>query len=119
MSKQKDSKYGAKRTEVDGITFHSKAEARRYQELRLLEKAGEVKELELQPKFPLHVPVKGRANLFQQVAIYIADFRYRRGPRGVLVIEDVKSEPTKTPVYRLKKRMFETQYGLEITEVLR
>jgi hypothetical protein len=86
-------------------------------ELKLLEKAGEVKELELQPKFPLHVPVKGRANLFQQVAFYVADFRYRRGPRGVLVIEDVKGVRTQT--YRLKKRMFETQYGLEITEVLR
>jgi hypothetical protein len=112
-------KYGAKPTIIDGVRFASKAEARRYQELRLLEKAGEVKELELQPKFPLHVPVKGRANLFQQVAFYVADFRYRRGPRGVLVIEDVKSKPTKTPVYRLKKRMFETQYGLDITEVTR
>jgi dsDNA-binding SOS-regulon protein len=108
------SKYRAVRTEVDGITFASKAEARRYSELKLLEKAGEVKELELQPKFPLYAPTRSKQ---EQVTTYVADFRYRRGPKGILVIEDVKG--MKTPVYRLKKKWFEAQYGLLITEVLR
>jgi dsDNA-binding SOS-regulon protein len=109
-------KYGAQRTEVDGVKFSSKAEARRYQELRLLEKAGEVKELELQPKFPLHAPQRGSSQ-HEKVSTYIADFRYRRGPKGVLVIEDVKG--MRTPLYRLKKKWMEVQYGLKITEVLR
>jgi hypothetical protein len=108
------SKYRAQPTEVDGIRFHSKAEARRYLELKLLEKAGEVKELELQPKFPLYAPSKSWGK-HELVAIYVADFRYRKGPRGLLVIEDVKG--MKTPVYRLKKKWFEAQYGLSITEV--
>jgi hypothetical protein len=110
------SKYRAQPTVVDGIRFASKAEARRYSELKLLEKIGEVKELELQPKFPLHSP-KRHSRQFERVCTYIADFRYRRGPQGVLVVEDVKG--MKTPVYRLKKKWFEAQYGLKITEVLR
>ena len=48
-----NSKYGAIRTTVDGVTFASKAEARRYAELKLLEQAGEIKGLELQPKFDI------------------------------------------------------------------
>lgn len=107
-------KYGAMATVVDGVRFSSKAEARRYQELTLLERAGQIKELELQPKFPLYVAHQ-RGGELHQVCTYIADFRYREGPRGVLVIEDVKG--CKTPVYRLKKKMFENQYGLAITEI--
>jgi hypothetical protein len=107
------SKYRAQPTEVDGIRFHSKAEARRYSELKMLEKAGEIKELELQPKFPLcaHPRMNGAG---VKVCDYVADFRYRKGPRGLLVIEDVKG--MKTPVYRLKKKWFQAQYGIEITE---
>lgn len=109
-------KYRAVPTVVDGVRFASKAEAARYAELKLLEKAGEVKELELQPKFPLcaHPRIHGAG---VKVCDYVADFRYRHGPRGVLVIEDVKG--MKTPVYRLKKKWFEAQYGIEITEVRR
>lgn len=99
-------KYGAIRTTVDGITFASKAEARRYSELKLLEKAGEIRGLELQPKFPLEVSGT-------KVATYIADFKYFRAQMPV--IEDVKG--MRTPAYRLKKKMFEAQYGVQITEV--
>jgi dsDNA-binding SOS-regulon protein len=109
-------KYGAQRTEVDGVKFSSKAEARRYQELRMLEKAGEVKELELQPKFPLYAPSRSWGK-HELVSTYVADFRYRKGPKGILVIEDVKG--CITPLYRLKRKWFRAQYGLEITEVMR
>jgi hypothetical protein len=44
----------------------------------------------------------------------VADFRYRQGPRGILVIEDVKG--MRTPTYRLKRKMVEAQYGFEIME---
>lgn len=48
----KTHKYSAKSMEVDGHKFPSKREARRYQELVLLAKAGEIDDLELQPRFP-------------------------------------------------------------------
>lgn len=114
---QKRHKYGAVRTEVDGLKFHSKREAKRYQELRLLEKAGEVKELILQPRFPLLVPGRGNGGAYERVHLgdYVADFRYRLGPRGLLMIEDVKG--FKTPLYKWKKRHVEAQYGITVTEV--
>ncbi len=111
------SKYRSQATEVDGIRFHSKAEARRYAELKLLVKAGEVKDLELQPRFPLYSPTRHKTHsggTFVTICTYVADFRYRQGPSGVLVVEDVKG--VKTPLYRLKKKWFEAQYGLTITE---
>jgi hypothetical protein len=102
---------------VDGIVFASKAEARRYAELRLLEKAKEIYDLELQPKFPIYVTRPGHttSRSDKPVTTYIADFRYRRGPRGILTIEDVKG--MKTPVYRLKKKLVEAQYGIQIQEI--
>jgi hypothetical protein len=110
-------KYRAVPTVVDGIRFASKKEAARYGELKLLEKAGEVKELTLQPRFPLFSPGRGNGGPYARVHIcdYVADFRYREGPSGLLVIEDVKG--VKTAVYRLKKKWFEAQYGIEILEV--
>lgn len=105
------SKYHAKATTIDGIRFDSKAEARRYQQLCILEKVGEISELERQPVFDLlvsdfvHRPVK--------VGVYRADFRYKAN--GRLVVEDVKG--IRTTTYRLKKKMVEAQYGIQITEV--
>jgi hypothetical protein len=98
-------KYHAIPTEIDGIRFDSKSEAIRYQELKLLERAGEISNLELQPKYSIDINGKHICN-------YVADFRYL--DRGVLVVEDVKG--MKTPVYRLKKKMVEAAYGIVITE---
>lgn len=108
-------KYGAQPTTIDNIRFASKAEARRYQELKLLEKAGEIRELELQPKFPLFAPGRGNGGPYECVCVghYVADFRYLEGK--TLQIEDVKG--MKTPLYRWKKKHFEAQYGISITEV--
>lgn len=110
-------KYRAKATIVDGIRFASKKEARRYQELRLLEKAGEIRELQLQPEFDLLAPGRCDGSLHRGVKVgkYVADFRYRAGRNGLLVIEDVKG--FKTPLYRWKKKHVEAQYGIEIREV--
>lgn len=108
-------KYGATPTTVDGVRFASKAEAKRYAELKLLEKAGEVKELELQPRFPLMAPERGSALGRIHIGDYVADFRYRLGPKGLLTIEDVKG--MKTALYRWKKKHVEAQYGITITEV--
>ena len=102
------SKYGAKPTIVDGIRFSSQAEARRYGHLKMLERAGTICDLELQPRFTLLVnQVK--------VATYVADFRYRFPGVSVPVVEDVKG--VQTPVYKLKKKMLLAQDGIIITEV--
>jgi hypothetical protein len=106
-------KYRAQPTVIDGIRFASKAESRRYQELKLLEKAGEIKELEIQPKFPIYVCRRQNGELHEAFK-YVADFRYREGPQGALVIEDVKG--TRTRMYSLKKKAFELQYGIQIRE---
>lgn len=98
-------KYGAVKTVVDGIKFDSKAEARRYKNLKLLERAGEITNLELQPRYDLIVNgVK--------CGFYKADFRYLEN--GKLVVEDVKG--MKTPVYNLKKKLIKVIYGIEIFE---
>lgn len=102
------SKYGAVKTCVDGHVFASQAEARRYGELLLLQKAGEITDLECQPRFPLRV--NGVV-----VAHYVGDFRYRKRD-AALVVEDVKGGPV-TPVFALKRKMVEAQYGIQITEV--
>jgi Protein of unknown function (DUF1064) len=108
-------KYGATVGEAGGIRFQSKAEAARWGELCLLERAKLIRELERQPAFPIVVTnPAGRAVI---VAAYIADFRYREGPEGILVIEDVKGMIT--PLYRLKKKLVEAQYGITITEIRR
>lgn len=116
------SKYKAKPTVVDGIRFHSQKEARRYQELKLLEKAGEIHRLELQRKLPLLAPAKDAPVGFplQKVGDYVADFVYCQctaktcdESRGV--VEDVKGY--RTDMYRWKKRHAEIQYGIQIREV--
>jgi len=95
---------------VDGITFASKAEARRYQELQMLVLAGEVSALVLQVPFALTVPTPGAE---VEIGVYVADFCYR-SKRDGYVVEDVKG--FKTPLYRWKKKHFEAQYDITILE---
>ena len=105
--KQRRSKYNAKKTVVDGIVFHSKAEARRYPILKLLEKSGHIKDLRLQVPFVYRINDK-------KIFTYYADFTYFDVNNND-TIEDVKG--MKTPVYRLKKKLIEAHYGIKITEV--
>jgi len=103
------SKYGAVKTEVDGNVFDSKKEAKRYLVLKAMLQAGEIRELELQPKFDLIVNgVK--------VGKYVADFQYylKHPSSWEAVVEDCKG--MKTPVYRLKKKIVEAIYGITILE---
>jgi len=114
--KRRRSKYNAKKTVVDGITFDSKAEARRYGELKLLERAGLISKLKLQPKYVL-IPAYTNGNGRKIRAMhYIADFEYYDHERKRIVIEDVKGH--KTREYKLKKKLFEKRYKpMTITEV--
>ena len=99
-------KYRNVKTVVDGQTFDSKKEAKRYAELATLEKAGEIKGLLTQQKF-LIVP---KANKVNRARYYVADFVYTTKD-GRRIIEDVKSPITKkNPVYSLKKALVLWQY---------
>jgi len=120
------SKYGAKPMVVGGIRFDSTKEARRYSELRLLEKAGQIRDLETQPRFPIDVVQlwqdgrwawSGPDREIIQCGVFTADFRYVETATGQVVIEDVKSGPTKTTAYRLRKRLVEAIHGVTISEV--
>ena len=107
------SKYGAIKTEVDGITFDSRAEARHYQKLKLLERAGRITDLKLQVRFDLigrHV-IHGKT---ERPIFYKADFAYV-DDESRYVVEDVKGMVT--PLYRLKRRLMMEKYGIEIQEV--
>ena len=102
------SKYGARKTLVDGYLFDSGMEARRYLDLKLLRMAGEIDLLTLQPVFPLIV---------DGVAIgkYVADFSYVLTKNGELVIEDVKGFDV--PLGKWKRKHCEAQYGVSIVVV--
>jgi len=107
------SKYRAVRTTVDGVTFASQREAARYGVLRLLERAGAICHLRLQPRYPLWVrPIREGPPVY--IGTWIGDFEYDR-PTGGTVVEDVKG--VRTPVYKLKKRLVEALYGIQIVEV--
>ena len=99
------SKFRNKRTMLDGIAFDSKKEAARYQELKLLERAGEISELKLQPTFSIEVGG-------HRICKYRADFAYKQG--GADVVEDVKG--IKTPTYRLKAKLLKAVHGITILE---
>jgi hypothetical protein len=105
-------KFHATKTEYLGILFDSKKEAHRYQLLLLRGELGEIADLELQPHFALMVNgIK--------VGRFRADFRYVELATGELITEDVKSPPTRLDrAYRLRKRIVEALYCIEIREVL-
>ena len=101
-------KYRAKAVEIDGIRFDSQREARRYQDLKILQRIGDISELELQPVFPLEcgdAPVRYDSG---RQAKYIADFRYRN-KEGEIIVEDVKGMDTPQ-----SKLMVKAQYCIEV-----
>jgi len=113
-------KYNARKTEVDGMMFDSQKEANRYKELKLLQRAGEIRDLRLQQKFCLIPTIEGaRGGVRQRATYYIADFEYweKTGDHWKRVVEDVKSPATKTAVYKLKKKLMLWRHGVEIREV--
>lgn len=101
----------AKANQITGRRFASKAEARRYLELKMLERAGQISELECQPRFELHA-LDG-----SKVASYLADFRYLERSTRTVVVEDFKGVATQ--IYRLKKKLVEAEHSITIREVRR
>jgi hypothetical protein len=107
-------KYKNIKTEINGKTLDSKREAKRYSELLLLERAKEIKDLQLQVKYELQEGYKLSTKQVRPI-IYIADFVYYDNGLKKWVIEDVKG--MRTEVYKLKKKLFEYKYKIEIHEI--
>ena len=98
-------KYGNKKVQIDCYVFDSVKESKRYKELKLLERAGEITNLELQPRFLLQEGFKKNGKTFRKIE-YIADFKYIEN--GKTIVEDVKG--MQTDVFKLKHKLFEYQY---------
>jgi hypothetical protein len=119
-------KFSARKTLVDGIEFDSDAESRRYLELVLLERAGEISNLELQPVFILQPSFKVKTTVLTpegrtrtktrtiRAITYRADFRYTDST-GQVVVEDVKG--VETEAFRLKAKMTLYVHGVEVIKV--
>jgi len=128
---RKRSKYRSEKVTLelpDGTkhTFDSRKEAKRYNELLIRLKAGEISDLRLQVKFvlipaqyePDTVGVRGgikKGKLIERECSYIADFVYTED--GKEVVEDVKSPITRTPVYKVKKKLLLYVHGIRLKEV--
>ena len=103
------SKYRSQKIIIDGISFDSKREGNRYLELKLLEKAGKIKDLKLQQQFELQPSFRKNGKTIRAIT-YVADFTYLDLETNQNVVEDVKG--FKTDVYMLKRKLFEFQYPL-------
>ena len=120
------SKYGNRKITKDGFTFDSLKEYKRWSELSLLERAGQITDLKRQVKFVL-IPaqrepektgkrggrIKGR--LLEKECSYIADFVYTDACTGIPVVEDAKG--MRTEVYKIKRKLMLYVHGIKISEV--
>lgn len=105
------SKYHARKTTTDGITFDSRREADRYLVLKGMEEDGAIEDLRRQVRYEL-VPAFDVDGRHYRPVYYVADFVYVED--GKEVVEDVKG--MRTDVYRLKSKLFARRYGMSIKE---
>ena len=132
---ESNNKYLNKKVEVDGIMFDSKKEAKRYQELKILEKTGDIVDLKLQVKYIL-IPaqyetverygkkgqrLKDGQKLIERECAYIADFQYYDRMSGELVVEDTKGykDPSSAGYAKfiIKRKLMLYMHGIKIREV--
>lgn len=101
-------KYGNKKTQIDGLVFDSKREAKRYSELKRMQDCGLIEDLRCQVTFEV-IPKCGN----ERAAKYVADFTYMQD--GKMVTEDAKG--TRTRDYVLKRKLMRWVHGIEVVEV--
>lgn len=106
-------KYNNTILKVDGITFHSKKEWKRYVELSTLEKAKQISDLKTQVAFTIIPKLKESTGKAIRETKYIADFTYIEN--GNLVVEDVKG--VRTQAYILKRKLMKHVHGIDIHEI--
>ena len=110
----KQSKYKNKKVNADGYEFDSKKERNYYLKLKTMQELGLIKNLELQKEYILQDKFKLN-NKTRRKITYKADFSYVSAEDGKLHVVDVKG--FKTDVYKLKKKLFEYKYQIELEEV--
>ncbi len=98
-------KYGNRKVIIDDYIFDSIQESRRYKELKLLLKTGEISKLQLQPRFLLQEAFRKNGKSYRKIE-YVADFMYLQN--GKYIVEDVKG--IQTDVFKLKHKIFEKMY---------
>ncbi|MDC4522175.1 DUF1064 domain-containing protein [Acinetobacter baumannii] len=111
-------KFNASKIKLDGMTFDSTKEYKRYIELKALQQRGEIKQLQHHTKFELAPKTKIEGEKRAKPALrYFADFTYFTA-QGEFVVEDVKSVATrKLPSYRNKKHLMKTVHNIDVREV--
>lgn len=119
--------YNQKTYTSDGIEHDSQKEAIRWAELKLLQRAGEITDLQRQVEFELipnqyeiiervsktGKPLKSEKKLIERRVCYIADFVYT-DKNGNKVVEDTKSEITQTPVFVVKRKLMLYVHGIKV-----
>jgi len=125
------SKYNATKTVVDGIEFASKKEARRFQQLAALEKAGVISDLQMQVSYELIPAIKEpdtigarggvkKGKTIERPCIYIADFVYK-DKDGKLVVEDVKgcrkSDMGAYRIFTIKRKLMLWRFNISVKEI--
>lgn len=117
------SKYHSHKIKAEGLTFDSRKEYARWKELRLMERAGAIKDLRRQVKFVLIPAQYGQSTtgprggvkkgqLLERECAYIADFVYVKD--GQTVVEDAKG--FRTEAFKIKKKLMLDRYGIRILE---
>ena len=107
-------KYKNKSVVVGDIQFDSKKEGKRFFELKILERAKKITDLQLQVKFELIPKQKG-----ERACHYIADFVYKDLTTGETVVEDVKGYKRggAYSVFSIKRKLMLLRYGIRVKEV--
>ena len=108
------SKYHSKKVIIDGITFDSLKEGNYYTKLKLLQKSEVIKDLELQKEYLLQEKFKINGKTRREIT-YKADFTYITTEDNKIHVVDTKGFTTED--YKIKKKMFEYKYGIELEEV--
>lgn len=106
----KTNKFNARKHDLDGHRFDSGHECRRYVHLKHLQTIGEIRDLEVHPKYEF--AVNG-----QKVGTMKPDFRYVVVKTGTTIVEDAKSGPTRTEAYQLRKKLLKACHGIDLVEV--
>ena len=119
---KKGNKLNAVKTTLDGIEFASKDEAKRYAELKMLQAAGEISDLQMQVKYVL-IPSQrdDKGKVIEKECSYIADFVYFDNWQNKTIVEDVKgyTNPASATYAKfvIKRKLMLYIHGIRVVEV--
>ena len=108
-------KYNNQKKTVDGITFDSILEARRYIILKARLEAGTISDLRLQPHYTIMEGYKDLSGTYIRPVQYIADFSYIINEDGRRIVEDAKG--VRTEPYAIKRKLVRDRFGVDVVEI--